>query len=263
MGEVALRSLRGEWRALAGWTVSTIVLIAVILAFWPSIADNPALTKSFSDLPPAVQAASGIADLGTPSGYLQGQIFSTLGLLIFLAFGIGRGARAIAGEEDAGTMDLLLATPLRRWWVVAEQAGAIVAALLVLAVATWLALVAIQPLVDIDLSPGRYAAATVGILGIGILYGGLALGLSAATGHRALSLGIAAGLAAAGFLYTSIAPYVSSLADHQDLSPFQWAYGYEPIVHGLDWGKTALLVGFGVAFAVAGAILFDRRDVRS
>ena len=87
MGEIALRSLRGQWRALLGWVVATVALVAVVLAFWPSISGDSALSDSFSDLPPAVQAASGIADLGTPAGYLQGQIFSTLGPLILISFG--------------------------------------------------------------------------------------------------------------------------------------------------------------------------------
>jgi len=263
MGEIALRSLRGQWRALLGWVVATVALVAVVLAFWPSISGDSALSDSFSDLPPAVQAASGIADLGTPAGYLQGQIFSTLGPLILISFGVGRGARAIAGEEDAGTMDLLLATPVRRSRVVAEKAAAMLAGLLLIGLCTWLTLVIVAPLADADLSASKLLAATVSLVGAGALYGGIALGLSAATGQRALSLGISAGLAGAAFIYTSVAPYAGSLADHQDLSPMQWTYGYEPLVHGLDWGKLALLIGFGVLFAVAGAVRFDRRDVRA
>jgi len=262
MPELAVHMLRVERRALLGWALSTIALVAAVLAFWPSIRGNAALTQSFADLPPSVRAATGLSDLGTPAGYLQGQLFSTLAPLIFLSFAIGRGARAIAGEEEARTMDLLLAAPVRRAQVVGEKAAAIAAQLVGLAVITWLTLLAIDPLVGVHLSPGRLAAATAGSMALGLLYGGLALALSSATGRRGLSLGVAAGLAGAGFLYTSIAPFVSGLADHLNLSPFQLAYGYDPLKGGIDWGYLGLLVAGAAILAALAALAFDRRDVR-
>jgi ABC-2 type transport system permease protein len=261
VSELAVVTLRLDRRAVAGWCAATIVLVAVVLAFWPSISDNPALEESFSSLPPSVQAATGIADLGTPEGYLQGQIFSTLGPLIFLSFAIGRGSRAIAGEEGKGTMDLLLAMPVRRAHVVFDKALAITAGLLALALALWLALVVTAALVDMGVGAGALAAAIAGNLGLGLLYGGIALCLSGATGRRGLSLGLAAGLAGAGFLYTSIAPYVPALADHTALSPFDWAYGDNALYDGAAWGHLALLAGGGIVFTALAALLFDRRDV--
>lgn len=262
MPELTLRALRSERNALIGWSLSTIALIATVLVFWPSIEGNDALTRSFSSLPPSVQSAVGITDLGTPDGYLQGQLFSTLAPLLFLSFAIGRGSRAIAGEEERGTMDLLLAAPVRRVRVVLEKALAIAAGLLLLAVAQLLTLAIVGPLVNIDISAGRLAAATAGSVGLGLLYGGIALCLSGATGRRGLSLGVAAGLAGAGFLYTSIAPFVTALSDHLGFSPFHWAYGYQPLRTGLDWGDLALLIGGGIVFTALAALLFDRRDVR-
>lgn len=262
MPELALHALRSERRALLGWALATIALVGAVLAFWPSIRGNEALTQSFADLPPSVRAATGLSDLGSPAGYLQGQLFATLAPLIFLSFAIGRGARAIAGEEEARTMDLLLATPLRRARVVVEKAAAVAAQLLGLALVTWLTLLAVGPLVDLGLPAGRLAGATVGGMALGLLYGGLALLLSAATGRRGLSLGIAAGLAGAGFLYTSIAPFVGGLSDHLGLSPFQLAYGYDPLKNGIDWGDLAVLVVGALILTALSALAFDRRDVR-
>lgn len=159
-------------------------------------------------------------------------------------------------------MDLLLAAPVRRARVVGEKAAAIAAQLLGIALIAWLTLLAIDPLVGVHLSPGRLAAATAGSMALGMLYGGLAIALSGATGRRGLSLGVAAGLAGAGFLYTSIAPFVGALSNHLSLSPFQLAYGYDPLKSGIDWGYLALLAGGGAALAALSALAFDRRDVR-
>ena len=67
---------------------------------------------------------------------------------------------------------------------------------------------------EIHLPAGNTAAATASNVALGLLYGAIALCLSGATGRRALSLGVASGLAGAGYLYTSLAPFVSALNDN-------------------------------------------------
>lgn len=53
-----------------------------------------------------------MADL-SPEGYLNGQYFNLLAPLLLLIFAIGFGARTLAGEEREGTLELVLATPVR------------------------------------------------------------------------------------------------------------------------------------------------------
>lgn len=98
---------------------------------------------------------------------------------------------------------------------------------------------------------------------LGILYGAIALAMSGATGRRALSLGVAAGLGAAGYLYTAIAPFVPALRNNLGFSPFQRAYGYDPVRHGMQWGDFFVLIGGAAVFVVAAVALFDRRDVHA
>lgn len=261
MRELTLFTLRRDARSLIVWCLSAIALIVLIVAFWPAIRDNPSLTKSFSGLSPSLQQAFGLADLGTAEGYLNGQLYSTALPLLFIAFGIGHGSRAIAGEEEAGTIDLVLATPLRRRDMVAGKAIAILTAMVVIAIACWLSVLISDPIFDVSISAGSVAAATAAVFALGLLYAALALALSGGTGSRSLSIAVASGLAVAGFLYTSIAPFVPALDRHLNLSPFQHAYGHEPIANGVDWGDLALLTGLAIAFAVVAVALFDRRDV--
>lgn len=263
MVELTRQTLRVEWRAVAGWGLSTLVLVVLIVAFFPAVKGNSALTDSFTNLPPSVQSAFGIANLSSAAGYLQGQLFSTLAPLIFLSFAIGRGARAIAGEEERGTMDLLLSNPLRRSSVVLEKGAAILIELICLAFVMWVGLVIFGPLFDIHISAANTAAATASVAALGVLYGAIALAMSGATGRRALSLGVGAGLGVAGYLYTAIAPFVPALKNNLGFSPFQRAYGYDPVTHGMQWGDFFVLIGAAAVFVVAAVVLFDRRDVHS
>lgn len=263
MAELARQTMRMERRALVGWSLATAALVGAVLAFWPSIGGSSGVAKTFEGLPPSVQAAAGLEDIGTAAGYLQGQLFSTLAPLIFLAFAIGRGARAIAGEEEAGTMDLLLATPVRRSRIVFEKAGAIAVELLALAIVLLAALAVIDPLVDIHIAFSKLIAATIGSISLGALYGAIALAIGAATAHRAISTGVAAALAGAGYLYTAIAPSVSGLSKLLWLSPMDHAYGYNPLENGLSAGDLALLFGATAALLALAAFAFDRRDVQA
>ena len=263
MGELVRQTFRLEWKSLLGWTLSTVALVVAVVAFFPSVKGNAALTTSFDSLPPSVQSAFGIADLGSAAGYLQGQLFSTLAPLIFLSFAIGRGARAIAGEEERGTMDLLLSNPIRRSRVVLEKGAAIALGLIGIGLFLWLTLLIFGPIFEIHVAAGNTAAATASSVALGLLYGAIALCLGAATGRRGLSLGIASGLAGAGFLYTSLAPFVSSLSDNLGISPFQHAYGYDPVANGMQWGDFFTLVIAAAAFVAGAVVLFDRRDVHA
>jgi ABC-2 type transport system permease protein len=44
---------------------------------------------------------------------------------MFLVYGVGRGARAIAGEEEHGTLELLLVTPVSGASIIAQKALAL------------------------------------------------------------------------------------------------------------------------------------------
>ena len=62
-------------------------------------------------------------------------IVNNAGFGCFAFFAAGMGARAIAGEEEENTMDLLLATPISRSSIVIEKACAMLVCLVCLGIA--------------------------------------------------------------------------------------------------------------------------------
>ena len=116
-------------------------LIALNVAFYPSVRDDEALSDYAKDLPESVRAlfAGGELDLTSPAGYLNSQIFALMAPLILLIFTIGAGAGVVAGEEERGTLDLLLAHPVRRRDYVVQRflaLAGLVAALAIVLLAT-------------------------------------------------------------------------------------------------------------------------------
>ena len=140
---VLLKSLRDARRALMWWSIGLILLALMMMAFYPSIRESAEELEGYVEaLSPEVMAlfAGEFTDITSPEGFLNSQLYFLMLPMLFLIFAISYGSGATAGEEDKGTLDLLLANPVTRAQVVLEKFAAMVLAALVLAVAFWAAL---------------------------------------------------------------------------------------------------------------------------
>jgi ABC-2 type transport system permease protein len=258
------KTLRDHRRALPWWALGIAALVALYAAIWPTIAGMPDLESFLDSYPEALRAFFGGTefDLGTPAGYLQAEAFSFLLPLVFLVFGIGAGAAAIAGEEDRGTLELLLGAPVSRTRIVRDKLLAASLALAALGLTTWLALRVGALAAGMEIGARRLAAAVVLLVLFALVFTALALLLGAATGRRGLALGIPAALAVLSYVSTSLAQLVDALEPLDRLSPYHYYAASEPLKHGLDAGHALVLLGLVAACAALAGPAFERRDVR-
>jgi hypothetical protein len=133
-GNVFLKTLRDQRRGLTGWGIGVVLLVPVEAAFWPSIRDMPDLKEFLGNYPEAMQELFNLMAMTTPSGFMNAELFTLLLPLLFIVFGVGRGARMIAGEEEAGTLDVVLVTPVSTAQLVLHKAAALAVSLVVLGV---------------------------------------------------------------------------------------------------------------------------------
>lgn len=110
LSNVFLKTLRDNRRSWLIWSISLTLLIAFFMAFYPAVAGEESFNELTENLPESLNALFGAEDIASPEGYLDSQFFSYLGPLLLLIFAVGRGADAIAGEEQRHTFDLLMAT---------------------------------------------------------------------------------------------------------------------------------------------------------
>jgi ABC-2 type transport system permease protein len=262
--DVALETLRDRRRSLLWWILGVAGIVALNVVFYPSVRDDPALNEFARDLPESVRAlfVGGELDLTSPVGYLNSQVYALMAPLLLLIFAIGAGAGGVAGEEERGTLDLLLAQPLRRRGYVTAQfaaLGALVAALS----GALLATVAVTALlVDLDIGLDRLLAASVSLWLLGLLFGSLALAVGAITPGRTRAIAAAAGVAVLAWLLDGLAQTVGALEPLRPVSPYYQAMGRNPLGEGAPWTGWAL-IALGVAVAAfAAAWGLERRDVR-
>ena len=260
---VARKTLREQRRALAGWAIGMVGLVLLYSAFYPSIKGNASqLNRYIESLPKAFKQMIGRAgDITSPAGYMQSEIFSIMAPLLLMILAIGAGARATAGEEEGGTLDLLLATPIQRGRVVLEKFGAMVTAAVGVGIVLWIALVLAGPLAGLHVGLGNLAAATASAVLLGVAFGSIALLIGCWRGHKGLSIAITVSLAVVTYLLDILAPLVERVKDLQLLSPFYYYIGHNPLRDGFSMDHAFVLLAIAAVALVFSLVAFDRRDL--
>ena len=93
------------------------------MLFYPSIREMTELNEIFAtDENPLMKVfVGGITDFTSPEGFVNSQLLIFMVPLLFVVFAIGIGSGSIAGEEEKGTLDFLLAHPLTRESVIVQK----------------------------------------------------------------------------------------------------------------------------------------------
>lgn len=258
------KTLRDGRRAFLWWSVGILGLVALMVAVFPTIRDNEELNALVQEYPEALKgfiAFGGEVDYLSGAGYLGSELFSFMVPLLLLIAAVGAGAAAIAGEEERGTLDLLLSTPVSRGRVGLEKLAAMAIEVAGLGAVLFGGLAVGSTVVDMGISLVNLAAACVAAVALSLVFGGMAYGLSAATGHRPLGIGVAVAAAVAAYVVNGLAPLVPAFEAIRELTPFyQYAAG-DPLREGFDVPRILLLLALGTAFSLLGLAAFTRRDV--
>lgn len=258
---ILTKALWDARRSVLSWAVAIAAVGAMYGAFWPSV-QSPEMVKALQAYPQGLLEALNYDDLTTAAGYLGGSVYGLLAPLLVAVFAIAAGTRAVAGDEDAGTLDLILAHPVSRARLALHRFAAVCVATVVISLALWLVMLALTGPAKFDgVSAGEFAAANLQLTLFGIGVGALAFAVGAASGRKALTLGASAGLVVLGYLANSVIPMADGLEWTRELSPFYWYLGGDPLSRGLDPRGCALLAATAAALVAAGTYAFTRRDV--
>jgi ABC-2 type transport system permease protein len=248
-------------RVLVGWIVG-IVAIGILYAAWYPLIRTPEYVELMESFAPDLMEAMGFDDITTPAGYLGSTTFGILGPILVIIFGTWLGIRSVAGDEDSGKLEVLLAHPVSRWRVVIERFGVLVVALLLACAALFVALVLVSgPAELVGLEPPELLAGSTHLAALGIVFGSLALAVGAATASRALAAGVVAVVGIVSYFGNTMASQIPEIGILRDLSPFHFYSGGRPLVNGFGVADLGVLaVAAVILVAIAGAA-FDRRDV--
>lgn len=243
---------------IAGLIIAGIAIMVGPL--YPLIDED--LRRLTEQLPDALLAMVGTADMATPEGWYQAELFSLMVPVAVITVTTVIAARGLAGEESRRTMSILLANPISRSQVVIEKAVAMVVHAIMLGAVTFASTMVGSVLGGLGLDPAHVAATSLLGTLIGTVFGGLALTFSAATGKVKFASFGTAGVALSMYLVNSFAAISDSAAGLARVSPFHYYLGSDPLATGLAWSDTLVLGGLTIAFVLGAIPLFERRDLR-
>jgi ABC-2 type transport system permease protein len=263
--ELVRRGIRDHRRALVGWCVGIAAYVSLVASIFPSIESSLQMNDLIESSPDVLKSLFGITEGGSltaGAGYLDVELFAFMLPLLVLVLAIGSGARTLAGEEDAGRLELVLAYPVRRGSAVLAKAVALAVEVLVVCASATVAILVFDQLLGLEISHAHLASAFLSLAALGLFYGWLALALGAARPNRGLAVGIAAGAAAAGYLIGGLHELAGWLDPFRFASPF-WLVGSSPLQAGADLTGTAIVFVAALAVLFVGALLIERRDLET
>ena len=226
------KTIHDRRQGLLWWNVGIGLMTVAVLSIWPSVHDEYA--KLVQNYPEALLAFFGVdkAGLGSASGYLQAELFSLMLPLAFIAYMIAGASAAIAGEQELGTLELLLAQPVSRRRVASEKFAGLCVSSAVIAGGFAVVAVVFARVFDVRVGSVHLVAATFSAWVLAVLFGAVALLAGCITGHRALAAGVAAGSAAAAYLLSTLGALVEGVKRFRPASPFWWYSGHDPLAAG-------------------------------
>ncbi|MDH5371651.1 MAG: ABC transporter permease [Acidimicrobiia bacterium] len=246
-----------------------MIIVAYIEFFIMGILIGPMYTfideflLDFADaLPEAMLALFGGGDLSTAEGFYQVETFGMMAPIAVMVVTIAIGARALAGEEAGRTMGLLLANPIKRSRVVYEKTISMIAGAFIIGFATFAGVALGSVIGGLGMNMGNIAATCLLLTLLGLVFGAVALALSAATGKPRLAIFGSIGIAIVLFVINAFLPLSDSLAGLAKATPFYYYLTSDPLLTGMHWGHGAILAGLFVVLIAASVVLFQRRDLR-
>jgi ABC-2 type transport system permease protein len=265
LGSVYGKSLWDRRVTVWLWAVGLSSMSFLTFAAWPALSkDAVALQALVDSFPKEVLALFGLTDpsaLATPEGFVSSRTYGSVGPIVMIVFAITAMTSLLAREESSGTLDLVLANPLRRRSVFRDKStaawtltGVIVAFLFAVSVfgnAVW----------DTGFSMYHMVAANIGLGLLGLCFWGIAVAVWALRGGAGAAIGVTAAVAVGMYFLNGLGAIVDVLAPFRYLSPFYWYLGdVVPLSKGFTFGYLALAV-VAVAGTALAAQRFTHRDL--
>ena len=221
-------------------------------------------------IPQDWQRLSGVpfSEVATHAGRVALAFVDPVVVLAATVWGITRGSDAVSGQLERGTMEMILAQPVKRVAVFATQALATTAGAALLCGVLYGAVhtaVAFGPWAG-RVDPTRFIPAACNVFGLMVCVAGIAACVSAADSHRWRTIGILCGF----YVFSILAKLVGRLSSSLD-----WV-GYLSILNAYEpqrlvgepaasWRLLGMydgvLLGLGLLAYIVGAVLFSRRDL--
>ncbi len=259
MINLLLHEIKSRWIAILGWGFGLILYGAIYISIFDGMYEQMTVFKDLS-----VYKVVGM-QLGSVEGYIASVVLAYISVLVGI-YCIVTSTSTLAGEEDSGTLELIVAMPLDRWQILTAKAAALSIAVLtimiIVAIGNAVLLEVIRFDSPINVTPFSLFAALISSLplAMGLIMIGLFLG--SILPNRRIAATVMTIYLIASYFGENIAGMVKSLEPIRYFSLFNYYNTTATIFSdGPKISDILILLGIAAVFYVLALICFSRRNV--
>jgi len=251
--------LQSRWGAIVGWGIGLALFGAMYIAIYPEAGEQMAALADLS-----IYQATGL-DLGSFEGFIASTVVQYVAIFLGI-YVIITSTGTLAGEEDSGTLELVLTMPLHRWQIVSMKAIAIAVAsflmVVIAGVGDVVVLNAIRSAVEVDVTSMQLFIAILNGWPITLAFMMMGLFLGAYLPTRRTAAVAMTVIFVSSYFGGILAGFVESLDAIRPLSLFYYFDTSASVFKdGVQAGDVLFLLGVAALFFGLAVLSFQRRDV--
>ena len=251
--------LFSRWGAVLGWGIGLGLYGVMYVAIYPQIGEQ---MKAVADIP--LYQAMGI-DMHSFEGYMASSLVGIMPIILAI-YVIMTSTATLAGEDDKGTLELIVTMPLKRWQIITMKATAlVVVTFLILVIAGLCSAIALswaKTSFEVDVTPTQFFIAILSGWPITLAFLMIGLFFSAYFPNQATASMAATVIFLVSYFGEILAGLVESLDAIQRFSLFYYFdSSAELFSKGVQARDVAVLLGVAAVFFILALLSFQRRDI--
>jgi ABC-2 type transport system permease protein len=258
---IYLKSLRDYRVPILGWGLGLGALMATVLVAVPTVFATPAAKAAVVSLGASYAWIAEPIKIDTAGGYATWKYGITI--LVVVIWPLLAGTGMLRGDEERGSLDVLLSAPRGRVRVALEKLAALWTALLIFGVIVGLLTYAGGAKLNGEVTLGATLGFGINLALICAVFGSAGFLVSQFTQERRTASGLTAALLLVAIVVDMVHRVVANTEWLSRLSPVYYYNLSKPLVpgYGVNLGAMVFLAALTGVFAGAGVWFFARRDV--
>lgn len=256
------QELRSRRNGIIGWALGLSLLPAIYVAIYPQFEDDLAGMQDILDL--EIYKAMGM-NFGTFEDWLASTIINLIPIILAI-YAVLDATGTLAGDEDSGKLELIVALPIKRWQIVTVKAIAhgiaLFLILLIVDIVTTLVFLGIENQIESTLAAWDVFWSILYLWPIVMAFGMISLFLGTFTPSRRIAALIATVVVIVSYFGNNLSSQVSTLEkikplflyNYLDATATLWADGPQ-----LD--DVLILFGISLIAFLLALLFFQRRDI--
>jgi ABC-2 type transport system permease protein len=262
MFRLLLQELRSRRNAIIGWAIGLTFLPAMYVGIYPQFEAELAGMEAILEM--EIYKAMGMS-FGTFEDWMASTVINIVPILVAI-YAVLDGTGTLAGEEDSGKLELVVALPIKRWQIVTVKAIALGIALflilLLVAISTTIVFLAIENDITTTLVATDVLWGLLYTWPIVMAFGMISLFLGTITPSRRIAALIATVVVVVSYFGTNLASQVSALESIKPFFLFNYLDATASLwVDGPQTSDVLILLGVTLVAFLLAVVFFQRRDI--